>query len=243
MLKIINCQGTHVMTNKIIYITLVLFAFSAPSFSAPSGGSAGPSNDSYNSQPRKSKEQIAVERYQKGLKARDRAWKYEEQALTESNEKKQQKLLKKAQKQYKTAQKNYKRALKTIANAYEIHTDLGYAYRKTGEYDLSLASYDEALRLQPAYTEAIEYRGEAFLGLNRLDDVKTSYMVLFRNDREKADILMKAIQQWIATAADNNDVSEAAKSEFSAWASERIQLNQQSLDLSPEATNPWNAAT
>ena len=34
--------------------------------------------------------------------------------------------------------------------------------------------YDEALRLSPAYNEAIEYRGEAYLGLNRIEDAKAA---------------------------------------------------------------------
>lgn len=231
------------MINKLLYLVLLTFVFSSPSYSAPSGGGGGSSSNDYNVQPRKSKQQIAVERYQKGLKARDRAWKYEEEARSETNQKKQQKLAKKSKKQFQKAQKNYNRALKTIPNAYDIHTELGYAYRKTGDYELSLASYGEALRLQPGYPEAIEYRGEAYLGLNRLDDVKTSYMTLFRNDREKADLLMAAIQQWIATASENTTVSETVKLEFSSWASERMQLNQQSVDLSPKATNPWRSAT
>ena len=60
-----------------------------------------------------------------------------------------------------------------------------------------MAAYNQALEIQPDYAEAIEYRAEAFLGLNRLDEVKEAYMQLFREDRERADELMSAMQQWV----------------------------------------------
>ena len=66
---------------------------------------------------------------------------------------------------------------------------LGYAYRVTGNYPASLEAYAKALEIQPAYTPAIEYRAEAYLGLGRLDEVKSAYMTLFNSDRKRADEL------------------------------------------------------
>ena len=75
---------------------------------------------------------------------------------------------------------------------------MGFAYRKTGDYAKALEMYDKALALQPGFPDAIEYRGEAYLGLNRIDDAKQAYLELFASDRKQADILMKAMTDWVA---------------------------------------------
>ena len=71
-----------------------------------------------------------------------------------------------------------------IANNPQLHeaySSLGYALRKTGRFDESIEAYNRALQLNPSYSEAIEYRAEAYLALGRLDEVKAAYMELFRN--------------------------------------------------------------
>jgi len=47
----------------------------------------------------------------------------------------------------------------------DAHTLLGYAYRKKGDYDASLESYQRALELNPHHRGALEYLGEAYLEL------------------------------------------------------------------------------
>jgi tetratricopeptide (TPR) repeat protein len=37
----------------------------------------------------------------------------------------------------------------------------------------SIRAYEEALRLRPAYPAALEYLGEAYVALGRLDDART----------------------------------------------------------------------
>ena len=48
-------------------------------------------------------------------------------------------------------------------NAYSL---LGFAHRKLGDFDNSLAFYDKALTLNPHNREALEYLGEAYLDMN-----------------------------------------------------------------------------
>ena len=50
------------------------------------------------------------------------------------------------------------------------HTLLGFAYRKLGRYDASLAHYRRALELNPHNRGALEYLGEAYLELDRPED-------------------------------------------------------------------------
>ena len=45
----------------------------------------------------------------------------------------------------------------------DIHNSLGYAQRKSGNLTAAFAAYNEALRLNPAYKQAHEYIGEAYL--------------------------------------------------------------------------------
>ena len=58
------------------------------------------------------------------------------------------------------------------------HSMLGYAWRKLGRYDLSLAAYDTALTLNPRNRGALEYQGEAFLELGRHDEARVMLMRL-----------------------------------------------------------------
>lgn len=54
----------------------------------------------------------------------------------------------------------------------DAHTRLGFAWRKLGDYDRSLAAYDRALELNPHHRGALEYLGEAYLELDRPDDAR-----------------------------------------------------------------------
>ena len=45
---------------------------------------------------------------------------------------------------------------------------LGYAYRKSGNYDAAFLHYDKALAINPKHRGAHEYLGEAYLQLNNL---------------------------------------------------------------------------
>ena len=58
--------------------------------------------------------------------------------------------------------------------------------------------YDKALQIAPGFPDAMEYRGEAYLALNRIDDAKQAYLELFAADRKQADKLMAAMKAWVA---------------------------------------------
>ena len=59
-------------------------------------------------------------------------------------------------------------AAETPENA-DVHNYLGYAYRKSGDYDRALASYRTALRLDPEHRGAHEYIGEAYVELGDME--------------------------------------------------------------------------
>lgn len=55
------------------------------------------------------------------------------------------------------------KAVQAMPNDSDAHNLLGYAYRKTGNFDASFAQYAEALKLDPSNRHAHEYMGEAYL--------------------------------------------------------------------------------
>ena len=64
---------------------------------------------------------------------------------------------------WKTAIDLLSKAMQTVSNNSEAHNLLGYAYRKTGNFDASFVQYNQALKLDPANRHAHEYIGEAYL--------------------------------------------------------------------------------
>ena len=177
-------------------------------------------------------EQEAVELYNDGNSYRDKAASLEKEAESETDAKKKEKLEKKAFERHEGSIKKFTAATEKNPRMFQAWGNLGYAYRKTGKYAEALQAYDRALEIQPGYTPAIEYRGEAYLGLNRLDDVQNAYMTLFSSDRVRADELSTAIDHWIQKKkADPGGVDPAALDKFTAWAAERKQLAAQTSAL------------
>ena len=132
---------------------------------------------------------------------------------------------KQARKEYEAALKDFQIASAANPDNYRAHNGTGYALRKLGRYDRALESYERALALAPSSTEAIEYRAEAYLGLNRLDDVKQAYMHLFVHDRAASSVLMNAMKAWAEMhRTQPAGVDPAAFDAFNAWIRERDTL-------------------
>ena len=78
------------------------------------------------------------------------------------------------------------------------------------------------------YAEAVEYRAEAYLGLNRMDDARQAYLELFGADRAQADMLMATMKKWAESRrADPAGVDPAALEAFEKWLGERDGLAKQ----------------
>jgi len=172
--------------------------------------------------------ETAIAYYNKGITLRDEAWDFEKKADEAPLERNQEKWLRKAQKAYTRAAKQFKMAIKKDPKLFQAHSSLGYALRETGDYEAALEAYNTALEINPTYTEAVEYRAEAHLGLNRLEEAKQAYMVLFKHDRPRADKLLLAMKEWI----DNHqeDPGEAGRekvNQLTKWVKERDEIAKQ----------------
>jgi len=199
-----------------------------------SGSMSAPRVDSQQQRP--TPEQEAVSLYNDGISYRDKAAKLEAEASTETDAKKREKLEAKARDKHEDSIKKFAKATQMNPNMYPAWGSLGYAYRKIGNYNASLEAYGKALQIQPNYTPAIEYRAEAYLGLNQLDQVKSVYMTLLSMDRQRADELSAAIDKWLVKRkADPAGIDPAQLEDFAKWAEQRkIAASQISSVLRPK---------
>jgi tetratricopeptide (TPR) repeat protein len=60
----------------------------------------------------------------------------------------------------------------------DAHNWLGYAYRRSGNYDAAFLQYDRALAINPKHRGAHEYMGEAYLLLGNLPQAEEHLKIL-----------------------------------------------------------------
>src|SRR3982751_4538024 len=58
---------------------------------------------------------------------------------------------KKARNEYEKALKDFKRASELVPNLYQAYNGMGFAYRKTGDYEKALEMYGTALQMAPGF--------------------------------------------------------------------------------------------
>jgi tetratricopeptide (TPR) repeat protein len=202
----------------------------------PSGPSAA------NFEPRElPPEEKAKQSYNAGIKSIKKAKDYDADAIKASTPEKKAKAMEKANKAYNNALEQFTDAVTNKADMVEAWNYIGYADRHLGAYAESLEAYDRALSLNPKYFDAVEYRAEAYLGLNRIDDAKTAYMDLYRDSRPLSDQLLGAMQQWLTDRRqDAKGLAPAQIEAFEQWLSERTTIAKQTASLgSGEPVKSW----
>ncbi|HVR37669.1 MAG TPA: tetratricopeptide repeat protein [Thermoanaerobaculia bacterium] len=179
-------------------------------------------------QMQRTPEQEAVDAYNAGLRARDKALKLLEEAKT-ADAKRAQKNEDGAKKQFERAKGYFERAIVYNPRLFQAHGELGFALRKLGRYDESLAAYEKSLAIQPNYSLAIEYRAEAYLALDRFDEAKDAYLILFNGgDRPRADLLFNAMSEWVQKRrAEPGNVATDKLDAVAKWLDERKAIHAQ----------------
>jgi tetratricopeptide (TPR) repeat protein len=205
----------------------------------PPGGSPA-SSTPMETAPRKSPQEEAVDHYNAGIKLRDRGVALEKEAQQTSDPKDRAKLEKKAQKEFGRAVSEFQEATQKNPSFFQAASDLGFVLRKTGQYSVALEYYNRALSLAPNYTPAIEYRAEAYLGLDRVEDAKQAYLQLFTGDRAKADELFQAMKGWVdKRKTEPGTVSPDVVQGFGQWVKEREAIATQTPAVSELHNLKW----
>jgi tetratricopeptide (TPR) repeat protein len=147
------------------------------------------------------------------------------------------KLQGKLNKGLENAAADLERAVKNDPQLFQAYSELGFTYRKMGKFKESLAAYDTALSLSPDYTPALEYRAEAYLALNRIDDARKAYNDLFSGDRPRADALLIAMKSFVAARkADAAGLDAAQLDAFAKWVEQREIIHGQTAALTAQTS-------
>ena len=168
-----------------------------------------------------SPKQMARTSYENGERRLDNAAKLAAEVKAAGNPAAAEKANAKLRKTLEGAVADFQRAVKDDPMLYPAYSELGFALRKLGRHDESLAAYDSALELQPGYAPAIAYRAEAYLELNRVEEAKKAYALLYNADRARADVVFAAMRSWVETHRD-----DPASQEFAKWVEQRSALHQ-----------------
>ena len=162
----------------------------------------------------------AKQEFNRGIAMRDEAWKLEEK-LAGAEGADRAKLEKRIARAYKQAADHQQAAVAKNPEFHEAYGSLGYALRKQGDYAAALEAYDKALSLEPTYAEALEYRGEAYLGLDRPEDAKKDYAVLVGRDRSRAAQLLHSMKAWVA-AKRSDGSADASVASLDGWVDDEM---------------------
>ena len=220
-----------------LVIVTILMSCAAGQLTWAAGSSSSGNAGVLPTTPAQSPEQQAQRALKQGIRHRDRALKYEQKAADASSDKRRDKALKRVVKEWQKAIAKQRDALRHDPRSYQAASELGYALRKTGEFNKALGAYNYALEINPDFHQAVEYRAEALLALGQYKAVQEAYMALFRNDRPLADQLMLAMDRWLV----DSRVAELSDPEasFASWVEQRQKMAAMTQSLSSHPSRAW----
>jgi tetratricopeptide (TPR) repeat protein len=105
---------------------------------------------------------------------------------------------------------------------FDAWNQICYVHLQLGAYREAMDDCNHALKIKPDLVQAVRSRGEAYLGIDRLDDAKASYMDLFYHSRPLADQLLVSMHAWVKThQAAANGMRATDIDAFDKWLQER----------------------
>jgi tetratricopeptide (TPR) repeat protein len=118
---------------------------------------------------------------------------------------------------FSQARERFRTVVGADPNMKEAWNLLGYTSRRLGEYEESLSAYDAALKLEPDYPEAIEYRAELYLLTGRLTQAREAYATLQKSNPSYAGVLLQSMRAWVAAPPASAVVEPSDKEAFARW--------------------------
>ena len=218
-----------------LILAVLLADLSLTAFANGGGGMSMPSTPPM---PRlETPQQKARDAYNDGVRSVKKADKAQQAAAEATDAGKKDKAAHEAHDAYAAALTKFTEATGLDPTLHEAWNYVGYTNRKLGNYDDALAAYDKALTIKPGYADALEYRGEAYLGLGRIPDAQQAYLDLYAGNRALAGKLLGAMKSWSAAQRSSPSSSSASNlDELDKWIQERTQIAGQTAALTREGT-------
>jgi tetratricopeptide (TPR) repeat protein len=167
-------------------------------------------------------DKAASKAYAAGIKSMLKAHELEETIAKATDPDKKAKAQSKLDDTYGRALEQFTEVLRNKNDMYDAWNKIGFIHLHFGAYRESIDDYNHTLALKPDLEEALEHRGEAYLGIDHLDDAKATYMDLFFHARPLADQMMVTMQAWLQShRASANGVRAADIDAFDKWLQER----------------------
>jgi tetratricopeptide (TPR) repeat protein len=202
-------------------------------------GGGGPGGEMTNTPTPEKPDAAAKKAFKAGLKAMSRAHDLEETAAKATNPDKKADALDKVGDAYNRALDAFTEALSNKGDMVEAWNYVGYIHLKFGAFNESIDDYNHTLALKSDLLDAIEHRGEAYMGVDRLEEAQAAYMDLFNHDRPLADQLMVVMQQWVVShRAAANGMRAAAIDSFDKWLQEHEGIAKQTASAAAPAAAP-----
>jgi tetratricopeptide (TPR) repeat protein len=167
-------------------------------------------------------EKAAAKAYAAGMKSMAKARELEDILAKTADPSKKASARGKLEDTYGKALEQFTEVLRNKNDMYDAWNQVGFIHLRFDAYRESIDDYNHALALKPDLFEAIQHRGEAYLGIDRLEDAKVAYMDLFFHARSLADQLMALMQTWVQfhrTTANGMRVADIDA--FDKWIQER----------------------
>jgi tetratricopeptide (TPR) repeat protein len=189
-----------------------------------SGGIRGPQSEIPTTPMEEKPDRAAAKAYAAGVKTMAKAHEQEAILAKEKDPEKRGRAREKLEDLYGRAIELFTAVLRN-QDMYDAWNQICYVHLQLGAYREAMDDCDHALKLKPELAEAIHNRGQAYLGVDRLDDAKATYMDLFYHSRPLADQLLVAMHAWLEshrTAANGMRASDIEA--FDKWLQERDRL-------------------
>ena len=190
----------------------------------PGGGARTPQggNEIPSAPPEVKPDKAASKAYAAGMKSMVKAHELEDTIAKATDPDKKAKALAKLDDTYGRALEEFTEVLRNKNDMYDAWNKIGFIHLHFGAYRESIDDYNHTLALKPDLEEAIEHRGEAYLGVDHLDDAKATYKELFFHARPLADRMMVTMQAWLKShRASANGIRAADIDAFDKWLQER----------------------
>ncbi len=163
-------------------------------------------------------DKAAQHAYTAGVKALAKAREYEASLASATSEDKRAGLRDKVQAAYGRALDAFTEALGQRGDLVDAWSGAGIAHSKLGAYAEAFDDYNHVLALKADRYDAVEYRAEAALALDRLADAETAYLDLTNHDPSRAAALLAAMRGWLTRhRAQPAGVRAADIDDFEHW--------------------------